>query len=299
LSFGSETGRTRSGTKGFSNKTKKLKRKKQEFHSHRRAHLEEAQQLDPEQVRARTTLALDRLGHQVISTEPGGYDLEDWTRNLNSLLDDFEEKVGADRITDEFHQRRHAALLTLVQPSASHDVDAEIERLIKEEAAVKEALAELARKSAAKLATLRAERDACEKELKLAKENLAELREAKQSRPFFSRLVGSGPSTDQAEAKVAELEAKLSRLGDEIDSHRRARSAPVKSAPADGGSVNPNLEAEQKLETIQRRLDELKSAKQGMLQLSHEREIATKAISEMLSSMNLGPSGIKDGSQVE
>jgi hypothetical protein len=297
LSFGSDSGRTRSGTKGFSNKTKKLRRKKQDFHSHRRAHLQETEQLDPEQVRARTTLALDRLGHQVLSTDPGGYDLEAWMRNLNLLLDDFEEKVGADRITAEFRERRRAALLPFAQPSATRDVDSEIEKLIKEETAAKEALAELGRKAAAKLATLREERDECEKELKLAKENLVELKEAKQSRPFFSRLIGTAPSTEKAEAAVSQLEAKLSKLGNEIDSHRKARSARVGGALADGVSANPSLEAEQKLETAQKRLDELQSDKQVKLQLSRERETATKAISETIASMDLGPSGIKEGTQ--
>ena len=79
LSFGSETGRTRSGTKGISGKSnKKTKRKKQEYHIHRRAYAQESERLKPAEVRARTILALDRLGHQVLSTEPGGYDLEDW-----------------------------------------------------------------------------------------------------------------------------------------------------------------------------------------------------------------------------
>ena len=76
MSFGSETGRTRSGTKGSSSKEKKQKKKKkQEFHSHRRAHFQESERHDPEEVRARTIIALDKLGHQVLSTEPGGYDL--------------------------------------------------------------------------------------------------------------------------------------------------------------------------------------------------------------------------------
>jgi hypothetical protein len=288
LSFGGGTGRTRSGTKGFSGKTKKLRRRKQEYHTHKRAHLQESQPLDPDQVRERTTLALDRLGHQVLSTEPGGYDLEDWMRNLNSLLDDFQEKVGADRITDEFRERRRAALLALSQPPDSREVDSDIRKLVEEEAAAKAALTELGRKAAAKLAALREERDACERELRLARQKLAELTEARQSRQFFSRLIGSGPSTRQAELRVEDLESRLGRLADEVESHRKARSGLVESDPAEGDSAK--LEAQLKLEAIQKRLLELQSAKQSMLQFSNEREVATKAISEMVSSMDLGPS---------
>ena len=106
-------------------------------------------------------------------------------------------------------------------------------------------------------------------------------------------MLGSGPSTVQAEARVAELEARLKKLGEEIDSHRKARSAAVASAPPEGDS--PTLEAQKRLGAIQERLAELQTAKQSRLQLSRERDIATKTISEMISSMNLGPSASKDG----
>ena len=139
LSFGSETGRTRSGTKGFSSKEKKQKKKKQEFHSHRRAHFQDSERYDPEEVRARTILALDKLGHQVLSTEPGGYDFRAWMKSLNSLLDDFQEKMGTDRITDEFRARLHEAVLSLV-PSSSQEIEQEVEKLNQEEAATRAAL---------------------------------------------------------------------------------------------------------------------------------------------------------------
>jgi hypothetical protein len=295
LSFGSETGRTRSGTKGFSNKTKKAKRKKQEYHSHRRAHFQEMEQLDPEQVRARTTLALDRLGHQIISTEPGGYDLEDWTRNLNSLLDDFQEKIGPEKITDEFRDRRRAAILPLAQPSsASGDIDAEIEALIREEAATRAALDELGKKKAAKLAALREERAACEEDLTLAKKKLASVEEAKKSRSFFSRMTGAGPSTAQAEAKVTELEDKLKRLEEEIETNRKARAKVVDQSTQGGGLETPDPQA--KLEGIQTRLGELRSARQAILQWTDERELATKTISDMISAMDLGAPAEKGSS---
>jgi hypothetical protein len=286
VSFGSETGRTRSGTKGFSNKTKKLKRKKQEFHSHRRAHLREAERPDPEQLRARTRLALDRLGHQVLSTEPGGYDLQAWLRNLNSLLDDFQDNVGADRVTAEFLERRRVALLPLTHSSDSREVDSETRKLLQEEVAARELLAEVAKKAAAKLAALKEEHQTCEKEVKLARENLAELKKAKRSRQFFSRLMGGGPSTLDAEARLAELESRLVGLDYEIESHRKARSGLVGTAPTEGDSVS--VETQLRLEAIQKRLGELQTARQEMLQLSRQREVATKAISEMILRMNLG-----------
>jgi hypothetical protein len=281
LSFGSETGRTRSGTKGGSgNSKKKLKRKKQEYHIHRRAYIQESERPNPEDVRTRTVLSLDRLGHQVLSTEPGGYDLEDWLRSINSLLDDFQEKIGEDRVTDEFRRVRREALLSLGPPSASGSPDPEIEKLVQEEEAARAVLADLNRHSEANLSSLREKRDSCGKELKLEKQRLAEIREAKESRKFFSRLVGGGPSTTGAEAKVAELESKLSSLEEEISRSRKARSP-------SGGDGSVNLEAQDRLEGVRNRLLELQTAKQERLQLAREREVAAAAISESISSIRL------------
>jgi hypothetical protein len=286
MSFGSETGRGRSGSKGFSSKEKKQKRKKQDYHIHKRAHFQETERPDPEEVRRRTVLALDRLGHQVLSSEPGGYDLEDWTRNLNSLLDDFQEKVGVELLGDEFPTRRQQALSLLVPSSSVKDVDSEIEKLIQEEAAASAALEEAEKNASAKLASLREERDACAKDLKAEKERLAEIREARQSRQFFSRILRTGPSTDKAEASVTELESKLKKLEDEIERSRKARS--VAGGGASGQGNPAYLEALRRLEEARGKLLELQSSRQDLLQLAREREEATKALSEMISSLKLG-----------
>jgi hypothetical protein len=283
LSFGSETGRTRSGTKGFSGKAKKqLKRKKQEYHKHR-GRLQESENLNPEELSARTVLVLDRLGHQVLSTEPGGYDLEAWLRSLNSLLDDFEEKIGEQRVTDEFRKRREDALIPLSAQAASGDLNSEIRQLIDEETAAVGVLSDLEKQAAAKLASLRERRDACGTELRLEKEKLAQMREAKQSRQFLSRFMRSGPSTADGEQKVVELEARMRGLEDEIERSRKARMGNPSGSP--DGADPARLEAQDKLQSIQKRLLELQSATQDKLQLAREREVATKSIADAISSM--------------
>jgi DNA repair exonuclease SbcCD ATPase subunit len=280
MSFGSDTGRARSGSKGFSNKEKKQKRKKQEYHVHKRAHYQEVERPDPTEVRTRTILALDRLGHQVLSTEPGGYDLEDWTRSLNSLLDDFQEKVGAELLGDEFGSRRQQALSRVV-PSSAREIDSEIERLTQEQAAASVAVDEAQKRASARLASLREEREACGKELRAEREKLAEIREARQSRQLFSRLLRAGPSTEQAEARVAALESKLKRVEDEIERMRKARSTTA-------GEGDPEyIEARGRFEAARSKLLELQASKQDLLQLAHEREEATKALSEMISALKL------------
>jgi hypothetical protein len=297
MSFGSETGRTRSGSKSFSSKEKKQKRKKQEFHSHRRAHFQESERRDPEEVRARTLLALEKLGHQVLSSEPGGYDLDGWIKSLNSLLDDFQEKVGAERVAEEFSTRRREVIGSLVPSSSARDIDSEMQKLTQEEEEARAAVDEAVKRAAARRASLRDDRDACAKELKAQKEKLAEIREARQSRQFFSRILRAGPSTDEAEARVAELESKLKNLEEEIERSRKARAAAGGGSPGEGDSAY--LEAQHRLEAARNRLLDLQSSRQNLLQLAGEREVATQALSAMISALKLGGAASGDaGAQV-
>jgi hypothetical protein len=289
MSFGSETGRTRSGSKGFSSKEKKQRRKKQEYHVHKRAHFQETERPDPEEVRKRTIIVLDRLGHQVLSSEPGGYDLDHWTRNVNSLLDDFQEKMGTELVGEEFRERRQKALSLVAAPSSARDVDSEIEKVIQEEVDARAGVEEAERKAAARLASMKEERDECAREVKAQRERLAALREAKQSRQFFSRILRSGPSTEEAEASVAALESKLAKLEEEIERSRKARSAEVGGPSGEGD--RELLEARRRLEEARSKLLELQSSRQTLLQLAGEREAAAKVLSEMISSLKLDGAG--------
>jgi len=292
LSFGGGTGRTRSGTKGFSSKEKKQKRKKQDYHIHKRAHFQETERPDPEEVRKRTILALERLGHQVLSSEPGGYDLEDWMRSLNSLLEDFEDKVGDGVVGDEFRARSQQALGRLVPSSSAKEIDQEIEKTTEEQAAASAAIDEAERRASARLASLREERDACVKELKKEKDKLAEIKEARQSRQFFSRILRAGPSTEQAEASVAELESKLKRTEDEIERMRKARS--VAGGGVSGQGDPAYVEAQKRFEAARSKLLALQSSRENILQLVSEREAATQTLSQMISALELGRSASSD-----
>ena len=186
--------------------------------------------------------------------------------------------------------RRQEAVLSLSRPTAD-GVVSEIEKETQEEAAAREAIAELERKASARLASLRGEHEACAKELKVEARKLAELKEAKQSRQFFSRLLKAGPSTERAETRVAELEQKLGKLEEDIDRSRKARSA--------GGEGDPAyLEAQQRLEAARNKLAELHSARDDSLQLAKEREMATKAIADVVSSMKIqGPTSTAGGTE--
>lgn len=280
MSFGSQSGRTRSGSKGFSNKEKKQKRKKQEFHTHKRAHALDAGPHDPEAARSRTLMSLERLGHQTLSTEPGGYGLKDWMRSLDSLLDDFQEKVGPEHVSKELLAMRGETFARLEHPPPSGEIDSEMEKLMKEEAETRAELDTLERKDAATLGYLMEQREARKKELKQEKDKLAALLESGESRPLFSRIRRSKPPTEEAKARVAKAESEVARLEGEIEHTKKARSDTT-------GGQSPYAEARARMEKIRDRLTELQSSRESLLQLKHEREEATKALAGLISSMKL------------
>jgi hypothetical protein len=134
-------------------------------------------------------------------------------------------------------------------------------------------------RSAERLSSLKEQRAAKEGELEEGRERLVELRKSNQSRGLFSRVLRSAPSTEEAEAKLAGLEAELRSLDEEIERSQRARAA---------GEGDPALlEAQRKLEAARARLAELESAMQASLQLASEREAATKALAEAISAMGV------------
>jgi hypothetical protein len=286
---GSQTGRTRGGAKGFSNKEKKVKRRKQEYHSHRRPYDQGAERADPEQARARTMLALDRLGHQVLSNEPGGYDLEHWMRTLNSLLDDLLEKVGPENVPKEFASEREQALIGLAMVTRSPDFEIEMEALRREEQEARSALELGERKRAEKLTQLKERRLDLERELKGKREEFLELRKRSQSRGLFSRMIRSGPSIQQEEESIKTLEADLRALGEEIERSRHENG---------GDGAAERLQAQRKLEDVRARLSELQASRENSLQLSQQREAATQRLSALISSWTLPVPG-QSASQVE
>ena len=177
-------------------------------------------------------------------------------------------------------------------------MDSEIERLTKEERDARALLDEVEKKAADRLAALREERDRCARDLKAQRDRLAELTEERQSRQFFSRLLRSAPSTEDAEANVRKLESKLAELEQEIERSRKARA--TVDGDGSGERKSSYLEAQKRLEDARTKLSELQSASRDKSQLKREREIATQTISSIISSMKLpGATQEETGTQAQ
>ncbi len=297
LSFGRTSGR--SGSFGVQ---KKERRRKQEFHKHK-IKLADEEKLDFGALKERIILSLTHLGKQQFSQDPGGYGLQNWIKNFNLLLDDFEERSGARNLPNEYFEKRRELSSTFVKPSIGSELDSLISKLQKDE---KELVENLQRSGArlahdrestervAKIDALNMERADIIEQLGKERRRLADRKkEIEDSRKFlkrfFSRARANGMSLSSIEAKISELETKVDNLD--------RRIAELRARHKSGGyRVLTEKELEQELpkqysalEETRSKLSELQTKKLSESDSSEIRENATKSISEIISKIELAP----------
>jgi SMC interacting uncharacterized protein involved in chromosome segregation len=283
LSVSNRSHSPRAGGKGTAPK-KKAKKAKSEVQG-RKKHSAAVEQVNKEEVRKRTVESLEHLGHQKFSKEPGGYDLRGWLKSLKTLLNDFEDKIGAPSLSEEFHAKRKEVEAEFSKRGDAAQIDAEIEDIRKEEGDIKAKLKEESERIASRLSAIGGEKTGKAQELEQEKLNLKKVEEERRSVSFFSKLVGkSGPSTEPVQKKVQELENGLRMLEEETVNLQTVRKSidGVKSA---AGGIYEDLW--RRLEALGAKLTELDAVREAQLQLGHEREEATEALRKVISELNL------------
>jgi hypothetical protein len=291
LSYGGGSGRSSSGSRGFSGAQKKEKKRKQEFHKHKIKYAEE-ERPDFQHLKERTMVALDRLGHQVFSLEPGGYSLHNWMTSFNLLLDDFEDKAGSSNLPKEYHDKRQALTAELLKPVETSDLDSEIDRLGKEIDDLNQRIAkelqdsgaqrsEAKEQTSSKLSGMKRRQAKVAKELEEAKIRLADAKKEKQS--LFKRIFSQSDSpTSSAQRRVSDLETEHANLENDMR-ELLARSADLSPAR----ESERVTEARSRIQELNADLGELEGTKLEKMQLFEKRERVTKSLAELISSINL------------
>ena len=297
LSYGRSSGRGGSFNRSGPS-SKKDKKKKQEFHKHK-VKFSDEEKLDFASLKERAIVSLDHLGKQHFSEE--GYGFENWMTSFNMLLDDFEERAGAENLPKEYVEKRQKLSAGLVRASDSSSLDIEIAKLQAEQRDMMDKLQKMSAQSthdkesqdrAAKIDTLNEERSKYEALLREEKERLEERKlEIEDSKKFFKRIFrsSSGPSLESIEARISDLRGKLEALDRKLSEHKLKRevSGYRVLTPAEIRVAFPDEQAE--LDAIDSKLEKLQEKKLAASELSEERENATKTIAEILSKIELGP----------
>lgn len=253
--------------------------KKEDFHQ-RKAESSEATQAEFDQLKTRTIIALDKLGHQKFSSEPGGYSLENWVRGVNLLLDDFEGKMGAARLPSDYAERRRELTYWLSKPVDLSSIDNSVDELKQGEEEILRKLHEARTRSSSRIDELRTELAARSAELEEKKRQLSTLASERRSDSIFKRLFRGNPplSVDDTEKEVEEIEARIHILASGILEEQKS----LKSVD-EHSSESPWVEEWRRLESLQAKRKELENERLEKSQLVRERKELTASIADVIS----------------
>ncbi|MDA4111485.1 MAG: hypothetical protein OK439_03030 [Thaumarchaeota archaeon] len=295
MSFSGGSGRS-FGKKGHPASQKKERKKKQDYHKHRLKFTPE-QHLDFAEMKNRVSIALDRLGNQVFAPEPGGYDFTNWMSSFNLLLDDFEEKASPDNLPQEYFESRQKNTAELLLPVDTAEIDSEIRKLEEEINSIMERISSIGQRSNAernqeriesssKIEMLRKERAESDIEMSRAKSALEEQKKVESRLSSFGKIF-SRSSTSPVKltlTKISSLASRQNEIDEDLHS-LAAERAKRQSTKDDSKKEIASLRAE--LESLQQKLGELESLKQEKLQYTERRKEVTKAMSGVISVLQL------------
>ena len=316
MSFGSGSGggSRPSSFGGKGSAQKKEHKKKQDYHRRKIKYVEEVT-FDFDQLKVRTTTALQKLGQQVFSTEPGSYSFQDWMKSFNFLLDDFEEKVGASNLPKEYFDRRLALTSELVTFADTSDIDKDLERIRAEQAELnnkilardlekKKAIEERRSDTTSKIDALKKEQRESEVELASARDSLEEkkkkAKKSSGSSSFFKRLFSSSKESSDPDSiegmtiRIKALERKSKDNEEQLEKLQEERNSLQSIDSSESSQPELNEDESRKLDSLQQELADLETKKAQRLQLAEKRAEITGALSTLIS--NFGASEEKPSS---
>jgi len=254
--------------------------KNQSFHQ-RKIRIQETPKLDFDQLKARTINALSKLGQQKFSTEPGGYALENWTKGVNVLLDEFEEGVGAARLSPDYLASRRELSELLSKPVLLTSVDEDMSELRVNISSIEGKIEAERAQRVSRISELRAAQAKYSDDLEHERRRDADAAAVQSPNSIFNRLLGRGKNqSESAESRIEELESKLATLPNEIlEQQKQLKTIDLRSS----GSLL--AEEWNRLDSMQARLKELEKERWDRIELVKERAEATGSIADAISKM--------------
>jgi chorismate mutase len=255
--------------------------KNQSFHQ-RKIRIQETPKLDYDQLKSRTVIALNRLGQQKFSNEPGGYSLENWMKGVNILLDDFEEKMGAGRLSPDYVEKRRELNDFFSKPVSTSSIDESISDLKQSEADAENRIAEGRARLVSRVAELKSEQESCSAQLQREQERIRGQAMDQNSGSLLKRLFmgNSKATTNDSGTAVKDLESRLEVLSNEILGQQKLLKLVDQHS-----SDSPFAEEWKELESLRTKLDALEIERLERVQLVKERVEVTSSIAGAIASL--------------
>ena len=251
--------------------------KNQSFHQ-RKIRIQESTKLNFDQLKAKTINALNKLGQQKFSAEPGGYALENWTKGVNVLLDEFEKDAGAGKLSPEYLARRRELTEQLSTPVNVSTLDESMAETRKSVSNIETKIETERARLHSGISDLKTEHANCSDDLQRERSRVAAVAAAPTNDSFISRLLGRKPAVKVVENRIKDLEARLSDLSDQLLERQKQLKAVDLRSPG-----SPFAEDWGQLEAMQTRLNGLDQERLDRTQLVKERVEMTASIAEAIS----------------
>jgi hypothetical protein len=286
---------------------KSLKKRKQDFHRHKvKLHQQEEGELTGNfpVLKERTMIALLRLGEQRFSQEPGGYGFQNWMKNFNLLLDDFETQAGQGNLPKEYFAKRLELTASLVKAGNSNfGPDQEILKLKDEqqtllakitEARAVEKMKEERHQREERISSLEADKSIYLERLKETQGELArKKKELENSKKVLNRIFGGskrvGPSSIRnLEEKIDDIRSKIEILDKKILEQRSDvnSSSAEKLFEANSGSADLD-QLQDSLDSVNSQLAELEIENSERSEFIDDRRRITSQMREMISAIEI------------
>ena len=248
------------------------------FHQ-RKIRIQQAPEPDFGQLKARTINALNKLGQQKFSSEPGGYALENWVRGVNVLLDEFEDKAGATRLTLEYKARRQEMSDYLSRPASTSSIDAEMTELKANMSDIEGRIEAERVRVISRISKLKGDQASLLAELERERGRVGGATAEQRTPSYFVRLFGrKGNPTKNPENRINDIESKLAILPDEIlNLQRQLKTLDLRSPES------PFAEDWKRLDSMRSNMKELENEKFDRIQLVKERAELTGPMADAIS----------------
>ena len=273
------------GRMGYSSAQRKVKKKKQEFHKHKIRFVEE-ETLNFDELKSKVSIAIEKLGNQVFSNEPGGYSFDNWLTSYNLLLDDFEERASQRNLPKEYYDARQRLTAKLLEPIDVSDIDTDIKKCEQEIDSVKLRISESLKESQNRLDQQKRENTKIEELKRVQTQSIKELEDAqdeleatRSKQSLFSKLFSrSSSSIDTLRSKVDSLTEKNGEITRDIQRLQEDRDV-------ENSSGNDLNDLREKLISLHQDVGELQGRKLEREQLGEKRKQITVELSNVISSI--------------
>jgi hypothetical protein len=252
--------------------------KNRSFHQ-RKIRIQETPKLDFDQLKARTINALNKLGQQKFPIELGGYALDNWIKGVNVLLDEFEEKAGATKLSPEYLASRHELNERLSKPVSVSSIDDDLSQLRANTSEIESKIESERILMVSRISELKTAQALCSDELERERRRVANSAPVQSPDSLFNRLLGRNKTpTTNPEVRIRELESKLANLSNEVLELQKQLNMIDHRSPESRFAEEWNH-----LGLMRTRQEELEKERSDRIQLVNERAEVTGSVANAIS----------------